>query len=115
MTAVADVVGVGGGIVGASLGCAPAGGLGVTVRETLIDAASGAGATVLRGVRGVELSGGPRPTVTFAVGGETPEVEATLVGRSRRPGIHRPQAGAGPETIPPELVDPGVVDRMRRA
>lgn len=62
--------------------------------QALLDAAAGAGATVVRGVRGVELSGGAPPSVSWAVDGETHMARTSLVvGADGRASTVRKQVG----------------------
>jgi 2-polyprenyl-6-methoxyphenol hydroxylase-like FAD-dependent oxidoreductase len=62
--------------------------------QALVDAAAGAGATVVRGARDIKLSGGGKPTVSYAVNGTPGEVQAQLVvGADGRASTVRRQAG----------------------
>jgi 2-polyprenyl-6-methoxyphenol hydroxylase-like FAD-dependent oxidoreductase len=62
--------------------------------QALLDAADGAGATVVRGVRDVVLTAGSSPTVTYAVNGEATDLRTTLVvGADGRASTVRKQAG----------------------
>jgi 2-polyprenyl-6-methoxyphenol hydroxylase-like FAD-dependent oxidoreductase len=62
--------------------------------QALIDAAATAGATVVRGVRDVKVTGGSSPTVTFATDGHAEAVTTTLVvGADGRASKVRKQAG----------------------
>ena len=65
-----------------------------TACQALIDAAAGAGANVVRGVRDVKLAGGSSPAVGYAVNSHTEEVNASLViGADGRQSTIRKQAG----------------------
>ena len=62
--------------------------------QALLDAATDAGATVVRGVRDVTLAGGSSPTVTYGTNGQATELRATLVvGADGRASTVRKQAG----------------------
>jgi 2-polyprenyl-6-methoxyphenol hydroxylase-like FAD-dependent oxidoreductase len=62
--------------------------------QVLLDAAAGAGATVVRGVRDVRLADGKSPTVTYATNGQATELSTTLVvGADGRASTVRKQAG----------------------
>src|SRR5581483_2439919 len=62
--------------------------------QALIDAAAGAGATVVRGARDVKLSGNGTPRVAYRRGGDTFEVDTSLVvGADGRASTIRKQAG----------------------
>jgi 2-polyprenyl-6-methoxyphenol hydroxylase-like FAD-dependent oxidoreductase len=62
--------------------------------QVLLDAAAGAGATVVRGVRDVVLANGSSPTVTYATNGRATELRTTLVvGADGRASTVRKQAG----------------------
>jgi 2-polyprenyl-6-methoxyphenol hydroxylase-like FAD-dependent oxidoreductase len=62
--------------------------------QALLDAATDAGATVVRGVRDVKLAGGSSPTVTYGTNGQATELRATLVvGADGRASTVRKQAG----------------------
>ncbi len=62
--------------------------------RALLDAASDAGATVVRGVRDVVLALGSSPTVTYVTNGEATELRSTLVvGADGRGSTVRKQAG----------------------
>jgi 2-polyprenyl-6-methoxyphenol hydroxylase-like FAD-dependent oxidoreductase len=47
--------------------------------QALIDAASAVGASVVRGVRDVKISGGTSPVVSFVTDGDTAELDTTLI------------------------------------
>lgn len=62
--------------------------------QALIDAAGAAGATVVRGVRDVKLAGGASPTLSYAVNGQTTDVNTSLVvGADGRQSTVRKQIG----------------------
>jgi len=62
--------------------------------QALLDAATAAGATVVRGVRDVVLMAGSTPVVTYATKGHAAELRATLVvGADGRASTIRKQAG----------------------
>jgi 2-polyprenyl-6-methoxyphenol hydroxylase-like FAD-dependent oxidoreductase len=62
--------------------------------QALVDAAVDAGATVVRGVRDIKLSGGPSPTVNYNAGDAAKEVQAGLVvGADGRASTIRKQSG----------------------
>ncbi len=70
--------------------------------QTLVDAAAGAGATVVRGARDVKLSNGGSPTVSYAVDGTACELRTSLVvGADGRASTVRKQAGITLERQPP--------------
>ena len=61
--------------------------------QALLDAAADAGATVVRGVRDVEVAAGSSPRVTYATNGQTTELRAALVvGADGRASTVRKQA-----------------------
>jgi 2-polyprenyl-6-methoxyphenol hydroxylase-like FAD-dependent oxidoreductase len=62
--------------------------------QALVDAATAAGATVVRGTRDVKLAGGSSPSVMYTVDAEQREVRASLVvGADGRTSTVRKQAG----------------------
>jgi 2-polyprenyl-6-methoxyphenol hydroxylase-like FAD-dependent oxidoreductase len=62
--------------------------------QALLDAATGAGATVVRGVKDVKLAGGAAPSIAYRRNGDTAEVNASLVvGADGRNSTIRKQAG----------------------
>jgi 2-polyprenyl-6-methoxyphenol hydroxylase-like FAD-dependent oxidoreductase len=62
--------------------------------QALLDAASGAGARVMRGVRDVTLAHGSAPTVTYTTDGTSTEIRTSLVvGADGRASTVRKQAG----------------------
>ncbi|MGO9877666.1 MAG: FAD-dependent oxidoreductase [Acidimicrobiia bacterium] len=62
--------------------------------QALVDAAVGAGATVVRGARDVKLASGASPTVSYSVHGTTHEVTTSLVvGADGRSSTVRKQVG----------------------
>lgn len=70
--------------------------------QALVDAAERAGATVVRGVRDVKLSGGSSPTVSYLAGDHSNELTTSLVvGADGRSSTIRKQAG-----IPLERQEP---------
>jgi 2-polyprenyl-6-methoxyphenol hydroxylase-like FAD-dependent oxidoreductase len=72
-----------------------------TACQALLDAAAGAGATVVRDVRGVTVTPGPEPSVSYAVGGEAAELRPSLVvGADGRNSTVRKQVGITPERQP---------------
>jgi 2-polyprenyl-6-methoxyphenol hydroxylase-like FAD-dependent oxidoreductase len=62
--------------------------------QALVDAAVGAGATVVRGAHDVKLASGPSPTVSYGADGATHELTTSLVvGADGRSSAVRKQAG----------------------
>jgi menaquinone-9 beta-reductase len=69
--------------------------------QALVDAAAASGATVVRGVRDVKLSGGGSPAVSYTTDGDAHEVRASLVvGADGRNSTVRKQAGITLERQP---------------
>jgi 2-polyprenyl-6-methoxyphenol hydroxylase-like FAD-dependent oxidoreductase len=70
--------------------------------QALLDAAAGAGATVVRGTSEIKLSGGSAPTVAYVVEGGAHEVQSGLVvGADGRASTVRKQAGIALERQEP--------------
>ena len=83
--------------------------------QALIDAAAGAGATVVRGASHIELGDGDTQTVRFDVDGASVELRAQLVGRRGRPELDRAQAGGDhARATGADLVHLGAVARRSR-
>lgn len=70
--------------------------------QALVDAAAAAGATVVRGARDVQVTGGSAPTVRYAAGGAEHEITTSLVvGADGRASAVRKQSGIALERAEP--------------